>query len=547
MLRTILCVVALASLFAVRGAAQGFDYASPDEKSAPTPDGKLDYTKDFVFFPGPTIFKQRELTPTDCEACVQNWLAQMSPIVRQELISNLLFGIHPLMAFLPTDQLVDMPCDHPRAEARHFQLFPVVLEVVDTKGQVGVDFNLEVHQDTEEPVLFRIDRQPTYELKSNVFGVTCPYLVVRNAKCCPPAYEPPAVLENLELLLRADRLLHLGEGLSHAGRRVEAMDCFQQVRALVPGTTLEQRAYEASSGLLAMGLSDDAPRAEEQSEPEKPTVAPEPSVIEEPSGNIEKPGTDFATVHRETKKEVAQPASQCCDSKPHTIVYPVADLLGKGKETRHEDIDELTAVIVNTVEPQTWVENGGQGAIDFYYRSRALVIRQTPAVQEQVADLLSALRRAKPESDSPKEKHHSSAPVAVREKKGACEDECCEDCCENDCCAKQHIAGKCCDSCGESAVLTLPKAACGECNGCRDLQLYIEGCTQEGSATLDPSHCEAFGICVDAEGGADGPRLRWQLPIGPLVVLVQFDRHELKVGVGLVAGDDSTENCEEPR
>jgi type II secretory pathway component GspD/PulD (secretin) len=55
--------------------------------------------------------------------------------------------------------------------------------------------------------------------------------------------------------------------------------------------------------------------------------------------------------------------------------------------------EELIRLIMNTIAPQTWRDMGGQGTIDFYPLGMALVITQTPDIQEQVADLLAALRR----------------------------------------------------------------------------------------------------------------------------------------------------------
>jgi type II secretory pathway component GspD/PulD (secretin) len=48
---------------------------------------------------------------------------------------------------------------------------------------------------------------------------------------------------------------------------------------------------------------------------------------------------------------------------------------------------------MNNIAPLTWREMGGQGTIDYYPLGMSLVITQTPDIQEQVADLLSALRR----------------------------------------------------------------------------------------------------------------------------------------------------------
>ncbi len=55
--------------------------------------------------------------------------------------------------------------------------------------------------------------------------------------------------------------------------------------------------------------------------------------------------------------------------------------------------DTLIKLITNCVAPQSWQEVGGAGTIDYFPIGLALVVNQTPDVQEQVADLLEALRR----------------------------------------------------------------------------------------------------------------------------------------------------------
>jgi general secretion pathway protein D len=55
--------------------------------------------------------------------------------------------------------------------------------------------------------------------------------------------------------------------------------------------------------------------------------------------------------------------------------------------------DNLIRLITRSVEPVSWSDSGGAGTIDYYPLGMALVVRQTPAAHEQVADLLDALRR----------------------------------------------------------------------------------------------------------------------------------------------------------
>jgi type II secretory pathway component GspD/PulD (secretin)/tetratricopeptide (TPR) repeat protein len=55
--------------------------------------------------------------------------------------------------------------------------------------------------------------------------------------------------------------------------------------------------------------------------------------------------------------------------------------------------DLLIKLITNTIAPQSWASMGGPGTIEYYPLGLALVINQTPDIQEQIADLLAALRR----------------------------------------------------------------------------------------------------------------------------------------------------------
>jgi RNA polymerase sigma factor (sigma-70 family) len=74
-----------------------------------------------------------------------------------------------------------------------------------------------------------------------------------------------------------------------------------------------------------------------------------------------------------------------------TRTYPVEDLVGGDAR----DAETLIRVIGHTIAPSTWAEVGGPGTIDYFPIGKALVVNQTPDVQEQLADFLAALRRLK--------------------------------------------------------------------------------------------------------------------------------------------------------
>jgi type II secretory pathway component GspD/PulD (secretin) len=55
--------------------------------------------------------------------------------------------------------------------------------------------------------------------------------------------------------------------------------------------------------------------------------------------------------------------------------------------------ESLIRLITQTVAPQSWSDAGGPGTIEYFPLTMALVINQTPDIQEQIGDLLAALRR----------------------------------------------------------------------------------------------------------------------------------------------------------
>jgi hypothetical protein len=264
----------------------------------------------------------------------------------------------------------------------------------------------------------------------------------------------------------------------------------------------------------------------------------------------------------------ASPAA-CCESHGacRTNVYPVADLLGKGKETSLDDLEDLIRVITTGVEPKSWSESGGTGTIDCYYRSWAIVVRQSPAVHEQIVDLLTALRRAKEECEHTQPSKVHAAPVARHATHASAEEGCCEECCEDDCddccagCCKEkgcceksaaaaHKSKGCCEKCCTTAVLTLPKATscCGD--GKVGVNIVIEGCCDEPNGFVPPPdgfHCAVFGACAEGCHAADGMRMRWQIPLGPVNLLVRYDRNHLTVEFGAVAAESGAEESENPR
>jgi hypothetical protein len=96
------------------------------------------------------------------------------------------------------------------------------------------------------------------------------------------------------------------------------------------------------------------------------------------------------------KDEVLQITTERCGrGKLVTKTYQVADLLTSGFKAEADGNDHaktLITLITSTVEPKSWSEMGGWATIDYFPLSMSLVVNATPDVQEQVEDLLGALR-----------------------------------------------------------------------------------------------------------------------------------------------------------
>ncbi len=78
-------------------------------------------------------------------------------------------------------------------------------------------------------------------------------------------------------------------------------------------------------------------------------------------------------------------------SSPGTIGGAVGGWRNHGSKGTIEDL--LIKLITNTISPQSWSDMGGEGTIDYYPLGMALIINQTPDIQEQIYELLQALRR----------------------------------------------------------------------------------------------------------------------------------------------------------
>lgn len=86
----------------------------------------------------------------------------------------------------------------------------------------------------------------------------------------------------------------------------------------------------------------------------------------------------------------------------YSQVYDVGDLLSFDPHARAQasDFDDLIFLILTTVASETWVENGGPSAeIRPFPTNKSIVVSNTRAVHDEIADLLEQLRRSAYELD----------------------------------------------------------------------------------------------------------------------------------------------------
>jgi type II secretory pathway component GspD/PulD (secretin) len=99
---------------------------------------------------------------------------------------------------------------------------------------------------------------------------------------------------------------------------------------------------------------------------------------------------------------VGMPSGSPGSAASNTNSGPFASSPGGGSSTvtpqvtvRNGQTNEevLINVIQSTVEPRSWADMGGAGTINYFPNTMALVINQTPDIQDQISELLDALRR----------------------------------------------------------------------------------------------------------------------------------------------------------
>jgi type II secretory pathway component GspD/PulD (secretin) len=122
-------------------------------------------------------------------------------------------------------------------------------------------------------------------------------------------------------------------------------------------------------------------------------------------------GADKPSEPPPSRPACANSCLRCAPTKMVRVAYPVADLVipidqgaGEDKDAPVKPLpgggwsgktreDLLMKLLRSTIDPASWSENGGRGTMEFHPIGLGLVVCQTAEVQEQIADLLSALRR----------------------------------------------------------------------------------------------------------------------------------------------------------
>lgn len=240
-------------------------------------------------------------------------LFRLRPTARRTLAGSLLFGIHPALGLLPTDDLLDVPGDHPQPTKDDDALsdIPRPPEGAGSMGNLnreynewdwmnwhishmakwqqlpapdqndgyvypvstGTDFAYRVVQ--ESPASENETPAPTIEALSmpqEDSDVTCPYLrkqmTDRHASQIADPEIGCDVLANLERLKDADNLLDLAKELASCGFVTEAMMCCDLAAKRCPGSPCAARAVETMSE-LACGITPQSVDTEEVAEPEK--------------------------------------------------------------------------------------------------------------------------------------------------------------------------------------------------------------------------------------------------------------------------------------
>jgi hypothetical protein len=146
-------------------------------------------------------------------------------------------------------------------------------------------------------------------------------------------------------------------------------------------------------------------------------------------------------------------------AKMVTKVYTVADLvipIGKGKDGKTTE-DQLMKLITTTVSPESWDAKGGAGTMSYHPLTLSLAVNQPPHIQEQIADVLAALRRLQDTEVAVEVRFVCVAEEFWEKSEFNCKK------CPKECSAKGCAASKKCDA---------AKTACSDVQFLNDIQVF---------------------------------------------------------------------------
>jgi hypothetical protein len=210
--------------------------------------------------------------------CPLSAVYRLRPTARRHFIAGLLFGINPLLVLVPTEKMLDTPEDHPPPK------------------------KAETMQPTSLIAWAETPPSPPAPAPS-----VCPWLarptVNRGVQRVEDLDLSHDVLANLERLLEADRLMATARELRRAGYVWEALECYDVVYRLCPGSSFEDRVCRAVADMFAQcaDRSEVAEAGEELKEVE----------VEEVESSAGAPWADWETVKKWWEG--------CCADLPHDV------------------------------------------------------------------------------------------------------------------------------------------------------------------------------------------------------------------------------------
>ncbi|HEV3259000.1 MAG TPA: hypothetical protein VG013_19165 [Gemmataceae bacterium] len=181
----------------------------------------------------------------------------------------------------------------------------------------------------------------------------------------PAGAQTSAPYNKLELTQKA---YHKAEHYRLQGRIAQARRYYEQVKHLMPGSIYDTIA---TSYLQELHL-----QAESQAQLVQRVYQVADLVI---------PVSDHDV---SPALNVKNPTGQA--GRTEAKVWTTGSAAPHGRERTLED--RLIKLIAGTIEPESWSESGGPASMQYYPVGMALVVNQTPEVQDKVAQLLTTLR-----------------------------------------------------------------------------------------------------------------------------------------------------------